>query len=213
MAVMALYGATLLLSGFALVALYSRSTDALVVLASVGIMFILGNHFLRIVDVGEVRRRITRDHEWHAWNKKTALAVARAGQHIARARDHRSAWSAATEAFAAMGVREARIKPVSAASRVSGFQWGADRPGDNGRESDGAGRAISSGWDIQLPVLNDAGAPDLVLQVRGQAPLDLLKHSINHLQAVHASLQAAHTAIQQAGVRPSRRPLAAERAR
>jgi UDP-GlcNAc:undecaprenyl-phosphate/decaprenyl-phosphate GlcNAc-1-phosphate transferase len=108
-----LYFVCLVLCAAALMIVFSRNTATAAIVTCIGAVFIIGNHFLKVVDVSEIRKRITHDRQLHQWNKKYATKLAKITDQVKASDDLSQAWEHSSKAFASLKLLDANLEEYS----------------------------------------------------------------------------------------------------
>ncbi len=118
-----LYFVCLILCAAALMIVFSRNAATAAIVACIGVIFIIGNHFLKVVDVSEVRKRITHDRQLHQWNKKHASMMAKITDQVKASNNLEDAWLNCIAAFKTLNLSCAQLIEFKDEKRHNLYEW------------------------------------------------------------------------------------------
>lgn len=181
-----LYFICILLCTAALIIVFSRSTATATIVAIIGTVFVVGNHFLKVVDVSEVRKRISHDRQLHYWNKENAIKIAKITDQVKASNDILEAWKHCELMFSKLKIIHAKIEG-NGSSNVEGCEWGES-------ESDANNKINQKKhfdewiWTIECPFDSNESYNNYYLTLKGRNQPSELRSLIPFLKNLTSSL-------------------------
>ncbi|MDB4777575.1 hypothetical protein OAH08_04380, partial [Verrucomicrobia bacterium] len=162
-----LYIVCIILCGAALVIMFSRSSATAAIVFIIGGVFLIGNHFLKVVDVKELHKRIIHDRLRHQWNKKHVAKLIEVTDQIKTAKNLKDAWEYCAVAFKNLKLSSASLNLFENAEWHTLQEWKNNESymSENQKSS---GPSTLWTWTLECPIELTNETRLIVLRLNGK---------------------------------------------
>ncbi|MAH95909.1 MAG: glycosyltransferase family 4 protein [Limisphaerales bacterium] len=162
-----LYIVCIVLCGAALIIVFSRGSATATIVFIIAGVFIVGNHFLKVVDINEIRRRITHDRLRHQWNKEHLAPLIKATDQVKACENLEDAWRYCVVAFKNLELSSASINVFENAEWNSLREWEYNESyiSENQKSSDSS---TPWTWTLECPIELTNETRLIVMKLKGK---------------------------------------------
>ncbi len=141
-----LYIVCLILCSAALMTVFSRDIETALLVSCIGIIFLVGNNFLKVVDIREVKKRIFHDRQLHQWNKKNAIHLSNLVDNVKESDLLEDSWELCKPIFIALKLMKVDLN-LKLKGEQKTYSWKSDISEGHPRNEDGGWE-----WSIDCPI-------------------------------------------------------------
>ena len=164
--VLYLYIVCIILCGAALVIMFSRGGATAAIVFIIGSVFLIGNHFLKVVDIQELRKRITHDRLRHQWNKKHVAKLIKVTDQVKTSKNLKDAWEYCAVAFKNLELSSASLNIFENTEWHTLQEWNQDALHIFGKQTS-CGVSIPWTWTLEYPIQLKNKTRLIILKLKG----------------------------------------------
>ena len=164
--VLYLYIVCIILCGAAVVIMFSRSSATAAIVFIIGSVFLIGNHFLKVVDIQELRKRIVHDRLRHQWNKKHVAKLIKVTDQVKASKNLKDAWEYCAVAFKNLELSSASLNIFENTEWHTLQEWKQDASHIFGKQTS-CGVSIPWTWTLEYPIQLKSETRLIILKLKG----------------------------------------------